>query len=143
MRTNAAQAYPWMLLYAERERRGGPTAAEALALRLDTQTLLEGKKIVALFKKSEWPKLSHLAARGQNVALKLTGVTMGGRNPLAVLNRRTLGIGESSSIPLEGGGSVRLKCLEIREDSVLVQVQGEGEARWLQFDNSVLAAAKP
>lgn len=143
VRVNAAEAYAWMILYAEREPNRGPVALESLALRLKTQTLVEGKQLAAEYKKGHWPNMRFSNASFRvNLTFKLTGVTMGGRTPLAVINRRTLGVGETADVPLEGGGSIALKVLEIRAESVLVEISGEALPRWLYFDNSV-ATVKP
>lgn len=142
LRANLSEAYAWMILYAERDPNRGPTALESLGLRLKTQTLLEGKQLAAQYKQGFWPILQFaIASDRPNLPLALTGVMAGGRVPLAVINRRTLGVGETSTIPLEGGGKLTLKVLEIRPDSVRVEVTGENQPRWLYFDKA-LAAAK-
>lgn len=141
LRANQAEAYAWMILYAARDPSRGPTALESLGLRLKTQVLLEGKQLASQYEKGQWPTLQFAApAVRANLPLSLTGITMGGRTPLAVINRRTLSTGETTNIPLESGGKLVLKVVEIRADSVLVEIVGENQPRWLYFDRGLTAA---
>ena len=146
VKTNLVEAYAWMKLYAEAEPEVGHPLVEMLGLKLPTDVLVEGRKLASELNKGHWPPLQLAVATsavvpeakaGPLVSLKLTGVTLGGRSPLAVINRRTFGPGESAKVPLEAGHSVSVKCLEIREDSVLVAVEGEADPRSLQFDTAV------
>ena len=50
----------------------------------------------------------------------------------ALLNNQTLGAGETASVKLDGG-NIKVRCVEIRERSVVVQVEGEGESREIQL----------
>lgn len=141
--TNRAEAYAWMELYAEGDPDRGRPALEELTLRLDTSVLLEGKQIAKRFRNRQWPAIVVVGATPKNLAaLKLTGVTPGGRVPLCVINRRTLAKDETGSVPVEGG-TVSLKVLEIREDSAQVQVAEEAEPRWLYFVGSIPSLAGP
>ncbi len=140
VKTNLAQAYAWLLLYAEGDPDRGPAIAERFALRMNTAILLEGRRLAADFKKSNWPPPPAGGFLKILIPLKLTGVSLSGGTPLAIINRRTLSAGESTNLPLQSGGTISLKCLEIRQDAVLVEVAGEGGPRWLRFENSVAAA---
>jgi len=51
---------------------------------------------------------------------------------LATVNNQTFLVGETLSVTVRGA-SLRVRCLEIRERSVLVEVQGEGAARELKL----------
>ena len=55
--------------------------------------------------------------------LVLKGISGPKNNRLAMINNRTLGVGESASVKL-GEVQWKVKCLEIREDSVLVSLNG-------------------
>ena len=146
VRTNLAEAYAWMQLYADGEPENGRAALEMLGLKLKTDVLVEGRRLAGEFRKKQWPKLKSPAtqvAKATPVLLKLTGITVGGRTPLAVINKRSFGPGESGKVTLAKGGTATLKCVEIREDAVLVEVEGEDDPRWLQFDNSVGGVAGP
>lgn len=138
VKTNLVESYAWMQLYADAEPGIGREALETLSLRFDTDVLVAGRKLAGEFKQGNWPKLKFASLAGEKppAVLKLTGVTVGGRTPLAVINRRTFGPGESAKVPLANGGTAKVKCLEIRDDSVQVEVEGEDEPRWLQFEQS-------
>jgi thioredoxin-related protein len=47
-------------------------------------------------------------------------------NRLAMINNQTFGVGESATLTI-GGAPVKVKCLEIRENSVVVSVNGSEE----------------
>jgi len=55
--------------------------------------------------------------------LVLKGLAGPKNNRLALLNNKTLGVGESALLKL-GDHEVRVKCVEIREDSIMVSVDG-------------------
>jgi protein disulfide-isomerase len=62
--------------------------------------------------------------------LKLTGLSGAGARRLAIVNNQTFGPGEAARVKLQGG-EVKVVCKEIREKSVLVQVEGASEAKEL------------
>lgn len=132
VKTNITEAYAWLQLYAESEpQRGGPELDD-LALRLDLTVLTNARKLAAQFKSRRWPELSVVTAPKFFLPLRLEGVTLAGENSLAVVNRRTLAAGETTQLPLVRD-LIDVKCLEIRAESVLVEVEGEGQPRWLLF----------
>jgi len=55
--------------------------------------------------------------------LVLKGLAGPKNNRLALLNNKTLGVGESALLKL-GDHEVRVKCVEIRQDSIMVSVDG-------------------
>jgi hypothetical protein len=56
------------------------------------------------------------------VALK--GVFFMAKRPLATINNHTFEVGEEGDV-ITGTGRLRIRCLEVREDSVLIEVGGE------------------
>jgi len=62
----------------------------------------------------------------------LGGIMFGGKVALVSINGRTLAEGESSEIPAKPN-RVKVKCLQIQENSVLILIEGENEARRLQM----------
>jgi hypothetical protein len=62
--------------------------------------------------------------------LTLVGLSGTGKGRLALINDRTFSEGESGKVRV-GDGSVTLRCLEIREGSVLVQVAGADDKQEL------------
>lgn len=63
-------------------------------------------------------------------ALTLKGISGPAQKRLALINNQTFGAGESANVQL-GDGKVAIKCLEIRESSVLVQFDKSGEKKEL------------
>jgi hypothetical protein len=55
--------------------------------------------------------------------LVLKGISRAGRSSLALINNRTLGVGEQAKVRI-GEGSVVIKCLSINAQSVVVQWEG-------------------
>lgn len=64
--------------------------------------------------------------------LELKSISGPQKRRFALLNDQTLGVGESARVRL-GKGEVRVKCLEIRNDSVLVSVNGEEKPRVIKL----------
>jgi hypothetical protein len=63
-------------------------------------------------------------------ALEITGLTLNGITPLgpkrtAMINYRTFEPGEEGEIKLPKGGRLLIKCLEIRNDTVLISIGSE------------------
>jgi len=58
------------------------------------------------------------------IELKLTGISGTSARPLAIINNRTFEANEEGAVST-ASGSLRIRCLEIRADSVLVQIGGE------------------
>jgi len=137
VRTNLIEACAWMHLFAEREPISGRSELTNLTGRLDPISIQEGQKLAVQLKARQWANLSIIRVAQMASSLRLEGVTIGGR-PLAVINRRTLTKGESVEIPVKGG-TLEVKCLEIEEHAVLVQVSGEPETRLLRFGDNLSA----
>lgn len=57
---------------------------------------------------------------------KLKGMSGTADNPLALINNRTLAVGESAEVTTETG-RYKIHCLEIRKYSVVIRVQGQFE----------------
>lgn len=55
--------------------------------------------------------------------LKLQGISGSAKRKLAIVNSQTLGVGESAHVKI-GGKDVAIRCVEIREKSVLLAVDG-------------------
>ena len=58
--------------------------------------------------------------------LVLKGITRAGRSSLALINNRTLGVGEQAKVRL-GESNVLIRCLSISNQSVVVQREGSKE----------------
>ena len=138
VRTNFIEAYAWLYLFAERNSNPGRSELNNLALRMDTRDIQQGQKLVRQFKSRQWPRLVMNQTVAIAAGLKLDGITLGGRNPLAVINRRSLEVGESAPIPVKGG-TLDVKCLQIGAHAVLVEVAGEDQPRLLRFEDGLAA----
>jgi len=132
VRTNLVEAYAWLRFYAEADPVRRKRELDALGLALTVLQLDQADKLVHDFKRGKWPALEIHYDYKKDSRFKLSGVTIGGRLPLAIINRRTIAEGESASFAVEGG-TVNVKCLKINEDSVLVAVDQESEPRLISL----------
>jgi hypothetical protein len=67
--------------------------------------------------------------------LVLKGIVGSQSHRLAVINNEILEVGEESPVRVPNG-HVRVKCLEIGEDYVVVKVEGEAETKRLAMDGN-------
>ena len=58
------------------------------------------------------------------VALLLSGISIRGEQRLAIINNRSFGVGEEGDVTVPGG-KLKIRCVEIRENSVLIEAGGE------------------
>jgi hypothetical protein len=72
-----------------------------------------------------------------NVDLKFKGRSGTADHPLAIVNNHTFEPGEEAEV-LASGNRVRIRCLEIRSDSVIIQIPG-GERRELRLRGEFLS----
>jgi hypothetical protein len=128
--TNIVEAYAWLQLFAEKEPEIGRKELNTLALGMKVEDIQLAQSRAAQLKRGQWPKLSLRKVAEGDRRLQVQGVTFGGRLPLAVINRRTVAEGETAEIVVDGT-TLRIKCLEVRETSVLVEIEGEAEPRVL------------
>jgi hypothetical protein len=63
-------------------------------------------------------------APATNLDLHLSMIIFGVSNSIAVINGKTLAQGESAQIPVKGG-TLTIKCLQIKKDSVQISVDGD------------------
>lgn len=132
VRTNIVESYAWLRFYAEADPIRRKKELDTLGLTLTVPQLDQADKLVRDFNQRKWPALEICHDYKKDSRLKLSGVAIGGRFPLAIINRRTIAEGESASIPVEGG-TVSVKCLKISEDSVLVAIDQESEPRLISL----------
>jgi hypothetical protein len=65
--------------------------------------------------------------------LILRGIVGSAGRRLAIINNETMEVGEESAVRT-AAGRVRVKCLEIDPDSVLVQIEGESQPKKLVME---------
>lgn len=94
---------------------------DRLILKMTQDQINEGQKRVEHF----------LATKGANESLpmpsfvdhlKLNGITGSGGHFLAIINNHTFAAGEDATIKIDGR-LVKVRCLEIRDDSVLLKAE--------------------
>ena len=130
--TNLVEAYAWLQLYSENDPIVGRVWLNQLALKLDVQSLQEAQKMEAQFKAGRWPSLSPRRLAEGDSRLKLGGVIKG-KTSLAIINGKTLAEGESTTIELKDG-PLKVKCVQIKQDAVLISIEGENEPRWFTLN---------
>jgi hypothetical protein len=68
--------------------------------------------------------------------LALKGISGTRAQPLALINSSTVGVGELAEIRC-GRQIIKIRCLEIRDRSVLIALDGTGETRELKLRDSI------
>lgn len=130
--TNLIEAYAWLQLYSETDSIVGRVWLNQLALKLDVQSLQKAQTMAEQFKAGQWPELSPRRMAEGDPRLKLGGV-IEGKPSLAIINGKTLAEGESIAIKLKDG-PLKIKCVQIKQDAVLISIEGENEPRWLTLN---------
>lgn len=67
------------------------------------------------------------------VQLVLQGISGSATRKFALINDQTFRIGEENEVKTAATGVVKVKCLEIREDSVVITIGNEGERKELRL----------
>ena len=127
-------AYAWLSLFANTSPGSavGRVQMNELALQMDSTALQRAQGLAAQFKAGKWQKPIVRVVPDGDTTLKLGGITLGGKMPLAVINGKTLSEGESSKISLKSG-TLTIKCLKIQNDYVQIAVEGEDMPRVLRL----------
>jgi TPR repeat protein len=128
--TNLVEAYAWLSLLAETGDIVGRVEMNNLALKLSSEEIIQGKSMEQDMQSGRWPQLVTQKTSKSNLGLKLNGLIPSGANPLATINGKTLAVGETANIKLKKE-TVKVKCLKINADSILILVDGEDEPRLL------------
>ena len=132
--TNLIEAYAWLQLYSENDSIVGRVWLNQLALKLDEQSLQKAHVMAEQFKAGQWPALSPRRLAEGDSGLKLGGVTEG-KPSLAIINGKTLAEGETITIELKDG-PLKVKCVQIKQNAVLISIEGENEPRWLTLNKN-------
>lgn len=129
---NPIQAYAWLQLYAEADTIQGRVMLNQMALSLDSNAIQQAQALATECKNGHWPAISPRKIAEGDPRLKLEGITFGGKVTLATINGRTLEEGESATVSLKKD-ILKITCVQIKPDSVLVLIDGENEPRWLSL----------
>jgi hypothetical protein len=129
--TNIVESYAWLDVYARSNSSSASTDMDRLALRMDLKQIRESHALAQQFFKRQWPHHVAQTFAEADLALKLSGITIGPVS-LAIVNGQTLEEGDSVTMTAKNG-TARVNCIKINQDSVLIAVEGEGEPRTLRF----------
>jgi TPR repeat protein len=123
VKTNSILAYAWLRVHVDRDPKADRSELNLIVLQLTAAQIRQAQSLAQEFKRGRWLPPESQANSGEALGLKLQGILMG-KTPTATINGRGLAEGESAKLNLEKGAVV-IKCLEIRNDSVLVSVDGQ------------------
>lgn len=128
-------AYAWLKLSSESWPGGAGDRIELndLALKMNTADVQRAQILASQFRAGQWQlPVARIVPDGDS-RLKLTGITaIGPKNSFAVISGKVVSEGELATIPLKPI-PLRLKCLRISMDSVLILVDGEDRPRLLRL----------
>ncbi len=135
--TNLVEAYAWLQLAADLPPGSIVAKIELnkLALELDSDRVRRGQALAAQFKARNFVPLTAREIPEGDPRLKLSGITTGGKTSLAMINGKTLAENESAVVPV-APGTLRVKCLSIQRDCVLIRVEGEDDTRLLRLKSA-------
>jgi hypothetical protein len=128
---DSVEAYKWYRLASQKNSLGGGVALDRLILRLTQQQIQEGEQRAKDFTphrttKAELPDPQYV----QDIVLK--SISGPSTRRLALINNQTLGTGEAGKVKA-GQKTVTVKCLEIKDRSVVVQIEGIEQPREIGF----------
>jgi hypothetical protein len=129
--TNVVESYAWLDVFARSNSALARLDMDRLALRMALQEIREAHVMAEQFLGRQWPHHVIRKFSEADLALKLNGITIGPVS-LAIINGQTFEEGDSVAMPAKDG-TARVNCVKIRQDSVLIAVEGEGEPRVLRF----------
>ena len=115
---NLTEAYKWFALARRQSNAVARVELECLQLQMSSEAIVAGQQAADHFipsKDGSLPEPSYLSQ------LRVNGISMAGKKPLAIVNNRTLEESEQSSIKLNGR-NLAIRCLKIEAASVLIQV---------------------
>jgi hypothetical protein len=126
-----AESYKWYKLGTQKNGLLGSMKLDPVILKMSQQQIQEGEKRAKGFTphrttKEELPEPQYV----KDIVLKSISGPPDRR--LALINNQTLGKGETGKIKA-GQKTVTVKCLEIRERSVVVQIEGIEQPKEIGF----------
>jgi hypothetical protein len=69
-------------------------------------------------------------------AFSLKGISRSALQPLALINNATIAVGESAEVRA-AGRPIKIRCREIRDRSVLIEIDGTGELKELKLREGI------
>jgi hypothetical protein len=128
---NQVEAYAWLEVLARSNAALARIEMDRMALRMDLQEIRESHAIAEGFLNRQWSRHVPREFSDADLVLKLKGITVGPVS-LAIINGQTLEQGDSFAMRVKDR-TVRVTCIKITRDSVLVAVEGEEEPRVLHL----------
>jgi hypothetical protein len=109
----------------------GRTTRDAAVLKMDADQIAEAQRRVAEFVPHQ-PNKSDLPDPAWVQKIKLHGISGAADHRLAIINHQTFEKGDEMALKIDGK-SVKVTCLEIRDSSVSVSIEGIDGARELKM----------
>lgn len=129
---NLTHAYVWQRLAREFDSSSDLSALDRLAVRLSASEIQIAQQLARSYAAGNWPPCPERRLVRGDARFTLNGVT-GGRVPLAVINQRTIAVGETCQVPVKDR-VFSVRCLEVRPNGAVIEVAGENEAYLLALD---------
>jgi hypothetical protein len=107
----------------------GRSIRDAAILKMSSYQVAEAKKRVATFTPHQ-PRKDELPEPSWVQHIRLSGLSGPSDRRLAIINGATFSTGETATVKLVGK-TVKVRCLEIRDKSVLVEIEGFDKPREL------------
>jgi tetratricopeptide (TPR) repeat protein len=127
------EAYKWFSLAVSRsgfvDNLTAKTNRDVLILKMATAEIAEGQRRADKFLPNRGDSVE-LAERAFLSRLKLNGVSGTGDRRVALINNRAFLAGEESEIKIDGK-AIQVRCLEVRKDSALIQIDGAAKPKEL------------
>jgi len=133
------EAYKWGELSARNPSSdfviySGASTRDAAVLKMNADQMAEAHQRVAAFVPHQ-PKPSEVPEPGWVQKVKLGGINGTPDHPFAIINGKTFEKGDQTTVTIDGK-KVTVRCLEIRESSVVVSIEGIEGTRELKMSEN-------
>jgi len=127
VKKDLVEAYKWGELASKGSMidvatTAGRSARNAATLQMDADQIAEAQRRAAAFVPHQ-PKASELPEPSWVRQIKLNGISGTPERRLAMINSKTLQEGDQTSLKL-GEKTVKVRCIEIRQTSVVISIDG-------------------
>jgi Sel1 repeat len=109
----------------------GRSCRDAATLKMDADQIAEAQKRAAAFTPHQ-PKASEMPEPSWVTQIKLNAISGATERRLAMINGKTVQKGDQASLTL-GAKTVTVRCIEIRQSSVLISIDGLDGTREVRF----------
>jgi hypothetical protein len=109
----------------------GRSCRDAATLKMDADQIAEAQKRAAAFTPHQ-PKASEMPEPSWVKQIKLNAISGAPERRLAMINGKTLQKGDQASLTL-GAKNVTVRCIEVRQSSVLISIDGLDGTREVRF----------